>query len=574
MRTSARGGCCRGAVLPGKDEWTVGVAPGRMAHSAMSPRQRVFAFFVVLVALGLRVWMLDLKPAHFDEGVNGAMIDEMRGRGFYEYQADNYHGPLHFYVLFAGQQMFGRSLWVLRMPTVLIGVATVVLMFAFRRWLPFTAVAVAALATALSPAMVFYSRYAIHEMWLPFFTMLAIYGGLGCATERRPSDRWALGLGMAGMVLTKETYLFHWIAGGISLLWVMVATPRGNVLDGRPDAAALFARKRKLEEPETVVPRSSWWPVMAGCTGIVVAFYSGFGMNWSGVRGLWETWAPMLFKGFGEGETSESGHHKPMWYYLGLMWHYEWPALAGMGAALLLALAPGGWVSGTVRFLSLFGLGSLAAYSLVPYKTPWCLVAALPPFFLVLGWAAHRLFESIGKSEGERAVVAVFVAMLLAQPAMAAWRLNFRHPTNDGAGPKGWKVYETGRYAYVQTSNDINKLLGPVRRLVAADGRNRAIVGHVLVEGHPLQWELGDLPNISFWDRDRRPESFEADFLVVPESREWEVEAELQDVYFKEPYETRGGGGESGWLYLAADRFKPVMGEREPEYHVREELPR
>jgi uncharacterized protein (TIGR03663 family) len=531
----------------------------------MNTRQRIFAFGVVVVALVLRVWMLDLKPAHFDEGVNGALIDEMRERGFYEYRPENYHGPLHFYVLFAGQQMFGRSLWVLRMPTVLIGVATVALMFAFRRWLPFAAVAVAAVATALSPAMVFYSRDAIHEMWLPFFTMLAVYGGFGCASDRRPSDRWALGLGLAGMVLTKETYLFHWIAAGISLLWVMVATPRANARDGRPDAAVLFARRRKNEVvAEEVAPPPSWWPVWAGCVGIVVAFYSGFGMNWAGVRGLWETWGPMIFKGFGTGETSEMGHHKPIFYYVGLLWHYEWPALLGMGVAVLAAAAPGHLISPQVRFLALFGLGSLAAYSLIPYKTPWCIVTVLPPFLLVLGWVAHRLFEAVGRTEMERAVVSVFVAMLLAQPAMAAWRLNFRNPTNDG-----------GRYAYVQTSNDIQKLLGPVKALVARDARNRTMVGHVFVEGHPLHWEFGDLPNVGFCDKDHRPDSFEADFLVVPDSRVWEVEAELRGVYFKERYRTRDFG-EPGWLYLAASRFGAVMGEREPEFHRRipQEVPR
>src|SRR5262245_47709709 len=133
MRRGARGRRCCAFGHTARSKLHLAHSGSKLPQStpryAMSTRQKVFAFFVVLVALGLRGWMLDLKPAHFDEGVNGAMIDEMRARGFYEYQADNYHGPLHFYVLFAGQQMFGRSLWVLRMPTVLIGVATVAMMF-------------------------------------------------------------------------------------------------------------------------------------------------------------------------------------------------------------------------------------------------------------------------------------------------------------------------------------------------------------------------------------------------------------------------------------------------------------
>src|SRR5688500_19987814 len=102
----------------------------------MSRSQRCVAAGIVILGFLFRVWALDYKPAHFDEGVNGAFVDSMRVSGAYHYDPANYHGPLHFYVLFAGQQLFGRSLWVLRMPTVLIGTGVVLLMLAFRRFLP------------------------------------------------------------------------------------------------------------------------------------------------------------------------------------------------------------------------------------------------------------------------------------------------------------------------------------------------------------------------------------------------------------------------------------------------------
>src|SRR5436190_16857044 len=121
----------------------------------MSAGQRWSSFLIIALALALRVIALDFKPAHFDEGVNGSFIDGMRTEGCYRYDPANYHGPLHFYVLFAGQQLFGRSLWVLRMPTALIGAATVALMLAFRRFLPWRVVWIGATAMAISPAMVF-----------------------------------------------------------------------------------------------------------------------------------------------------------------------------------------------------------------------------------------------------------------------------------------------------------------------------------------------------------------------------------------------------------------------------------
>ncbi|MEO6785433.1 MAG: hypothetical protein ABI318_04805, partial [Chthoniobacteraceae bacterium] len=106
----------------------------------MSARQRWFSVFIIALAFALRVAALDLRPAHFDEGVNGAFADGMRTEGCYRYDPANFHGPLHFYALFASQQLFGRSLWSLRMPTVLIGTATIALMLAFCRFLAWRAV--------------------------------------------------------------------------------------------------------------------------------------------------------------------------------------------------------------------------------------------------------------------------------------------------------------------------------------------------------------------------------------------------------------------------------------------------
>ena len=52
------------------------------------------------LAAGLRLYWLAGRPPHFDEGVNGWFTDQMQKIGYYKYDPTNYHGPLHFYVLF------------------------------------------------------------------------------------------------------------------------------------------------------------------------------------------------------------------------------------------------------------------------------------------------------------------------------------------------------------------------------------------------------------------------------------------------------------------------------------------
>src|SRR6516165_2287501 len=59
------------------------------------------------LAIFLRFFLLAIKPPHFDEGINGWFVDQMVREGYYRYDPTNYHGPLHFYVLFLFKALFG-----------------------------------------------------------------------------------------------------------------------------------------------------------------------------------------------------------------------------------------------------------------------------------------------------------------------------------------------------------------------------------------------------------------------------------------------------------------------------------
>jgi uncharacterized protein (TIGR03663 family) len=586
----------------------------------MSARQRWFSILIVALALALRVALLALRPAHFDEGVNGSFIDGMRVEGLYRYDPGNFHGPLHFYTLFASQQLFGRSLWALRMPTVVIGTAFIWLMLAFRRFLPWRAVWVAAIAAAISPAMVFYSRYAIHEMWLPFFTLLAVYGGCGILRrEGRFGDLWAFGAGLAGMVLTKETYLVHWIAAVLALAvarcleWIAPLTPRAP----RQRPASLFSGRASDEPPP--VPRGAYVSdrqiaiVTIACIGAVVLFQSGFGMFPDGISGLFQTFRLMVVKG----TAAEAGHHKEFFYWAKLMGNYEWPALLGLVAAPILSLrrspllatavilagalfvaagifgdaiglhtksaheflkphlklatltSLGAWLlvcsigffaaspaqSREMRWLGIFGLASFAAYSLIPYKTPWCVINLLWPFFFILGQLAENLAQTT-----ERWLVYVVGALLAVTPLRDCWSLNYGQPTYDG-----------DRYCYVHTTPDINKLLRAVRGLARENPPARQMHGIILTEAFPISWELNEFPNVAYFANDSVVENYDADFILAPADRQVEFEDRAFGIYFRESVKLRSGLDRC-WLYLSAERFASQFPGRTPEIHPRVQL--
>src|SRR5205814_722 len=131
------------------------------------------------LAIFLRFLLLGIKPPHFDEGINGWFVDQVVKTGFYKYDPTNYHGPLHFYAELLSQTLFGRNLWALRLPVVLVSISCVWLTLKFEPLVGRATSRIAALAMAISPGFVFYGRYSIHEVWLVLFSMMLMLGLLG-----------------------------------------------------------------------------------------------------------------------------------------------------------------------------------------------------------------------------------------------------------------------------------------------------------------------------------------------------------------------------------------------------------
>src|SRR5437879_9698624 len=87
---------------------------------------------------------------------------------------------------------------------------------------------------AVSPGFVFYGRYSIHEVWLVLFSMLFVLGLLGLWKFGTPSYLWCAGMGLAGMILTKETYIIHLGCELIAVTVLFVANAFSPLSYARP----------------------------------------------------------------------------------------------------------------------------------------------------------------------------------------------------------------------------------------------------------------------------------------------------------------------------------------------------
>src|SRR5438067_6662312 len=116
-------------------------------------------------ALALRLPQLDTRPLHNDEAVNAIKVSELWQQGRYAYDPDEYHGPaLHYatlpFIWLSPARDFSQlGEKTLRLVPVFFGVALILLLWLLRDGLGPTATLFAAGLTAISPAMVFYSRY-------------------------------------------------------------------------------------------------------------------------------------------------------------------------------------------------------------------------------------------------------------------------------------------------------------------------------------------------------------------------------------------------------------------------------
>ena len=161
---------------------------------------------------------------HNDEAVNGIKFGQLWEHGGYKYDPNEHHGPSLYYATLALSRLTGAPKDFdqftesrLRFTTVLFGVGLILLLPLVADGLGRNATLWAALFTAVSPAMVFYSRYYIHEVLLVFFTFLALAAGWRYWRSRKIG--WALlaGAGVGLMHATKETFVITLVAAALAL---------------------------------------------------------------------------------------------------------------------------------------------------------------------------------------------------------------------------------------------------------------------------------------------------------------------------------------------------------------------
>jgi uncharacterized protein (TIGR03663 family) len=442
------------------------------------------ATVILVVAAVLRLYDLELKPLHHDEGVNWFFLNDLiRPPHTYRYNPMNYHGPTLYYLAWLSTAAMGVTAFALRFVPAVLGIVTVALVLSLRRQLGATSALVAAALIALSPGAVYFSRYFIHETLLVCFTLGLVVGTLRYKDTHRL--RWLmLASACAGLMFaTKETALISAIVlTGSAVGAVLVPRLRRShdVLppDPRTELKDAF---ENVNLPRTrftwgTAARRSWLPILAAVAIFLmvnVLFYSSFFTYREGVSAALKSFAPWRRVALEE--------HVSVWsVYLRWLWQEESPTLILGAIGISLAL----WRADNkvAVFVALWAVGMFTAYSVIPYKTPWLTLNIILPLAIVGGHGVEVL-RAQARSSMRTAMVlgaAGFVAVIGYQTII----LNFVR-------------YDDDRYPYVfgHTRRETLTLVREIERVVQrSGGRQVPTIAITSPEQFPLSWYLRDYP--------------------------------------------------------------------------------
>ncbi|HWT00971.1 MAG TPA: flippase activity-associated protein Agl23 [Pyrinomonadaceae bacterium] len=489
---------------------------------------------ILAAAAFVRVYALGLKPMHHDEGVNGFFLTTLYRDGVYHYNHENYHGPTLYYFALAVTKLkaflFGEpglGTIAVRLVPALFGVATVWLVLGLRRNIGAAGALAAAALVALSPGDVYVSRYFIHETQFVFFTLGVVVAALRYWETTDPVYLLFAAISAALLTATKETALISLVVLGlawaVSSVYMRLTDRGGGHVPWEPPARQAKGKKRKGQHAAQpgALERLGGWKSVAPMAALAlflflfinVLFYSSFFTNREGVGDALKS-----FQVWAKTGTKEHGH--PWHTYLWWLWQEQAP---------LLILGAAGSIAALIRrhrfgvFAGAWAFGILAAYSLIPYKTPWLMLSFTVPLAVISGYAVNVLYHSKGEWPARLAALAVTLAALAVSGVQTA-RLNFYYYDDD-----------TYPYVYAHTYRDFLPLVNKIDELAERAGTGRKTeVAIVADEYWPLPWYLREYEHAGFFGYVERPNgdlvSVKGPIVISTERQEIEKAAQLQEV--------------------------------------------
>lgn len=521
------------------DNKTAAQAPAA-AHADIPQRVWLISVFaILLIAAVLRLYDLNLVPLHHDEGVNGNFLVRLVRDGEYRYDPENYHGPTLYYfaalipwiirLLFgvAARDHYGLTTITIRLVPAVFGLGTIGLVFMLRRRLGTVAALSAALLLAVSPGAVYLSRYFIHETQFVFFTLAIVVFGLRFYDTRNPTWLILTSASAALLFATKETAMIS--VGVLLIAFVLTHVYRRlyrNMVGQPPGKSRRSGVRHESAFRRFMSELGTTNLVISAAIAIIVflflniLFYSSFFRNAQGIYDAlktFEVWS----------KTGQTAHVHPLFTYVKWLMLQEGPLLF-MGAigAVLVVLKP---KNSMALFAALWSFGLIAAYSLIPYKTPWLVLNFVVPLALIAGYTVQLIYEM---ERGQIRIVAMVLFIAMVVNTYQTIDLNFINYDNDD------QYYV---YVYAHTRRGTLDLVRTVEQIARERDGSKTGITIVSPDYWPLPWYLRDFSRTAYFGR--MAQSTEP-LIIANEAQKDEIETNFGELYRQVPSNDSSGSFE------------------------------
>ncbi len=458
-----------------------------------NPFLSTLSFIFLLFAALTRFLYLNNKPIHFDESINMWFVQKIWEEGFFTYDPTNYHGPLMFYLIQFVQLFTGFDFLSTRWVAAIFSFLTLLILWfgpvSQRKALRWSAVFL-----LMSPAMGFYGRSGIHESAFVFFQVLGILSFYFLTEREFKKFWWTFGGSLLGMMALKETFVILLIAVMPAMLMVWYFERR-----------TLKIQKWYQDMLTSLQQREVYLPLLVMFI-IFLGLYSGFGAHPKGLIDFFIALIPWLKTG-----VHGNGHEKGFFHWSELIIRNEYAILACCFAALAF-IKKNKWL----RFYFILSFFLWLIYSLIPYKTPWCLISILWPFAMVAGFGVDELIKKFIAWKRIPIYLALFV--LFYGESLRMYELMYQNPIN-----------MNHPYVYVNSTYQMKEFIEKTQALIKENPLLREQTVQIgTEESWPVQIVFHDFYFLSYYHPDARIESGALIYMVDTKDQA-RIEAKLKE---------------------------------------------
>ncbi len=488
--------------------------------------------FIIITIAGIfsRLFYLNDRPMHSDEANQAVKSGLLQEKGIYKYDPHEHHGPSLYYLSLpfaffsSGKDFSGTTESTFRILPALFGIGLILLLLFLINDLGWGPVICIAILTVVSPAMVFYSRFYIQEMLLVFFTFGAIIFGWKYFKTPKKSSILLCGL-FAGMIYaTKETSIITFS----SIIGALICNTFLHYLqDKQTNLKKILNLKHILLG-------------FLAALFVAVLFYSSFFTNLHGVADSLKAYSSYVQKGIGHNTI----HIYPWYYYLQMLTYIRYGrgpvwsegliiilALVGIAAAFFRKKDSHSASSSLLRFFSFYTVFTCIAYSLIPYKTPWCMISFLHGLIILAGYGAV-VAQKFFKNKFAKGIVCLLLILALSNLGRQAYLANSRY-----------KADPRNPYVYAHTSIDFLNLIKRVKDIarIHPDRQNMFIA--VITDPSnmwPSPWYLRKFTTVGYWTNVKdAPLTYNTPLVITSPDKIEEISSKLKNSYQKEYFGLR-----------------------------------